>query len=268
MKNINYKSTGIFIIVLLIGTITFSGCSLFQRRYEKVEKKEISVKSIGKKKVVLNNTNGDIKVIKSSVDSVLTIKAEATLHLTKKELNDEREKIKMSVDTLGDIINIKMDFVKEKRFSFFNINFGWDVDYELIVPEGIDVSLDNTNGKAEIYEVNNNVNINLTNGSVKLTRTTGVVSADITNGKIKGELDSTKGLDLKTVNGNISLELGDKFSGKFRMETVNGKISKKSFDFKDVDDDKKYFKGTLGEGNADVKLETTNGKIALTKKGF
>ncbi|MCX6163515.1 MAG: DUF4097 family beta strand repeat-containing protein [Ignavibacteriae bacterium] len=88
----------------------------------------------------------------------------------------------------------------------------------------------------------------------------------MTNGKVKGDLDSTKGLDIKTTNGNVNLNLSSTFSGRFRMETVNGKITKKDFDFKDVNDDKKIFKGTLGNGEAEVKIETTNGKITLTKK--
>lgn len=266
MNILKYKSAGIFFIAVLLGTITFSGCSLFQKRYEKTEKKEVKVNTAGRKKVVLNNTNGDIKITKSSVDSVLIIKAEATFHLSKKELNEERERIKISVDTSESIINIKSDFVKESKLQFFNIKFGSEINYELIVPEGLEVSLDNTNGKAEILDVSNNVDVSITNGSVKLTRTTGKISVDITNGKVKGDLDSIKGLDIKTTNGNVSLNLSSTFSGKFKMETTNGKITKKDFDFKDVDDEKKYFKGTLGNGEALIKIETTNGKITLTKK--
>ena len=90
MDTFKLKSAGIFLIVALIGAVMLSGCSLFQKRYEKVEKKEFTVNTAGKKKIVLNNTNGDIKITKSSVDSVLIIKAEATFHLTKKELKEER----------------------------------------------------------------------------------------------------------------------------------------------------------------------------------
>ena len=99
-----------------------------------------------------------------------------------------------------------------------------------------------------------------------LSRPTGKINVDILNGKVKGDLDSTKGLDIKTTNGNVSLNLSSTFSGKFIMETTNGKITKKGFYFREVDDEKKYFKGTLGNGDADVKIETTNGKITLTKK--
>ena len=271
MNTLKIKSSGIvftvFLLVFsLLSGILFSGCSLFQKKYEKVEKKEITVSTVNKKKVVLDNTSGNIKITKNIVDSVLRIKAEATLHLTKKEMNEGKERIKISVDSVDGVINIKSDYVKEKRFFNFRIDFNSEINYELSVPEGIEVSIDNTNGKTEVSEINNKVDVNLTNGNVKLIHTTGIVSVDVTNGKITGDLDSTKGLNLKTTNGSVNLTLSETFSGKFRMETVNGKITKKDFDFKNVDDEKKYFKGTLGNSEVEVKIETTNGKITLTKK--
>lgn len=255
-----------FLILFLVSGVLLSGCTLFSRRYEKTEKKDISVSTVNKKKVVLSNTNGDIKITKSSVDSVMRVKAEGTFHLTKKELNENRERIQIDIDSTSDVIKISSDYVREKRFFNFHVDFNNDINFEIIVPGGIEVSIDNTNGKTEVSEVNNKVNIDLTNGNVKLTHATGPLTVDLTNGKITGDLDSTKGLNLKTTNGSISLKLSDNFSGRFKMETVNGKITKKDFDFKDVDDEKKYFKGTLGNGDAEVKIETTNGKITLTKK--
>ena len=50
------------------------------------------------------------------------------------------------------------------------------------------------------------------------------------------------------------------------METTNGKITKNDIEFRELNDDKKLFRGTLGNGDADIRLETTNGKITLTKK--
>lgn len=266
MNILKLNPTKIFLLVTLICTIFFSGCSLFQKRYEKTEKKEFTVNTIGKKKVVFNNTNGDIKVTKSSVDSVLIIKAEATFHVTKKEMKEEKERIKIDIDTLGDVIKITSNYVKEKRFFNFQISFDEHTNYELIVPEGIEVSVDNINGKFDITDINNNVNVSSTNGNIKLSQTTGKISIDVTNGKVKGDLDSTKGLDISTTNGNVNLNLNNTFSGKFRLETINGKISKRDFDFKDVDNDKKLFKGTLGNSDVEIKIKTTNGKITLTKK--
>ena len=58
MNILKIKSGGInftvfFIALSFLAAVTFSGCSLFQKRYEKTEKKEITVSTINKKKVVL-----------------------------------------------------------------------------------------------------------------------------------------------------------------------------------------------------------------------
>lgn len=266
MKKLNIKSGGLAFIALFLSLVLFSGCSLFSRHYEKVEKKDISISTVNKKKVVLDNTNGDIKVTKSPSDSVLRIKAEGVFHLTKREMNENTDRIKIKIDSTGDIIKISSDFENVKHVFSFNFHIGSTIDYEIFVPDGLEVSVDNTNGKIELFEINNKVDVNQTNGNIKLTRTTGVISVDNTNGKISGDLDSSKGLNLKTVNGNITLNLGSTFSGKFRMETANGRITKKDFDFREVYDEKKLFRGILGSGDADIKLETTNGRISITKK--
>lgn len=266
MNTLKYKPVLILLIAVLIGSISFSGCSLFKKRYEKVEKKEVKINTAGKKKIVLDNTNGDIKIVKSNEDSVLMIKAEATFHLTRKELNEDLERIKFKIDSSSDIIEVKSDFLKENKFQIFNVKFGSSIDYVLYVPEGLDVAIDNTNGKAEVSNVTNNVSLELTNGSAKLDHPTGKITVDIKNGKVRGDLDSIKGLDIKTVNGSVSLNLADSFTGKFKMETVNGKFRKKEFDFKDVYEEKRNFRGTLGNGETIVNIETTNGSINLDKK--
>lgn len=271
MNKLKIKSNGatfviFFLVLSLFSSVLFSGCNLFQKKYEKTEKKEISVSTVNKKKVVLNNTNGDIKITKSSLDSALRFKAEAVYHLTKKELAENKERIKIDVDSSGDVIKITVDYIRVKRIFNFDLNLRTNLDYELFVPEGIEVSIDNTNGKTEISEVSNKVEINQTNGELNISHATGMITTDLTNGKITGDLDSTKGLNLKLTNGKITLNLGSTFSGKFRMEITNGKISKDDFDFKDVNDDRKLFRGTLGNSNAEIRLETTNGKITLNKK--
>ena len=197
MNTIKFKSGGIvftvfFLVFSMVSGVLFSGCSLFQKKYEKTEKKEISISTINKKKVVLNNTNGDIKITKSTLDSALRFKAEAVYHLTKKELAENKERIKIDVDSTGDVIKISVDYVRVKRIFNFDLNLRTNLDYELFVPEGIEVSIDNTNGKTEISEVSNKVEINQTNGELNISHATGIITTDLTNGKITGDLDSTK----------------------------------------------------------------------------
>ena len=140
------------------------------------------------------------------------------------------------------------------------------VDYIIYVPSGIEINVDGTNGKVNLKEFNNDVKVELTNGNLNVENIYGKLKMELTNGNISAKLDSTKSLDFETTNGNIKLEVGEKFSGNFTAKTVNGKISRKNVTFESTDEEKKEFKGTLGKGDATVKLETTNGKITIEKK--
>ena len=96
--------------------------------------------------------------------------------------------------------------------------------------------------------------------------TSGSLNIDMTNGKIKCELDSTKGLNISNINGNITLNLGSTFSGKINANCVNGKVITRDLEFKYSDNSKNTFEGKLGNSDVGVKLETVNGKIYLYKK--
>ncbi|CAF3782056.1 unnamed protein product [Rotaria sp. Silwood1] len=89
---------------------------------------------------------------------------------------------------------------------------------------------------------------------------------ETTNGSIKGSIDSTKGITAETVNGSIRFNIGSKVSAKVQADVVNGSVKVEGLNFKDLTGEKykKYFKGTLGTGDAIIKLETTNGSIKLT----
>jgi DUF4097 and DUF4098 domain-containing protein YvlB len=126
--------------------------------------------------------------------------------------------------------------------------------------------VDGTNGKVDLKDFDNDVKVDLTNGNLKIENVYGNVKLDMTNGNISAKLDSTKSLDFETTNGNIKLEVGEKFSGTFEAKTTNGRIKNKNLTFDSTDIDKKDFKGTLGNGNAKVKLQTTNGNITIDKQ--
>jgi len=269
------KTTGIFtlmfklfslIIVLSFFATSIMGCSLFRKKYEKKETKEYKLSVINKKKIQLDNLNGDIKIKSNSFDNNLIVKADITVYLTKKELDKEDDYTKVSFDTTESTIRISTERKSTRNhFVFFGSQHD-KINYEIDVPSGISVSVDNTNGRITLEKMDNDVKIDLVNGDIKFSRLSGQLDFDVTNGKIKGDADSTKGMSINTVNGNVELTLSEYFTGKFNMQTVNGKISKKDFNFKNTNEEKRSFKGELGSNGPDVKIETVNGKITLKKK--
>ncbi len=94
---------------------------------------------------------------------------------------------------------------------------------------------------------------------------TGRLECEIINGDFTGHIDSTRGIDINTTNGDISLFLNNYMNVNVRAETVNGKISTEELQFKNTVKEKRLLKGQLGndESNTDIKVETVNGRIKL-----
>ena len=266
----NKKRIIVWVVLLALTTavlISFQGCSLFKKKYEKTETKEYKFKSSNYQKLAVDNPNGNITIRKSDNDSIITVKAEITKYVTKKELDEPLKGINIEIDSAGNTLRLA-DVVIKERSDFkiqFNMHHSTEINYIVYVPSGVNIEVEGINGKVDLKDFNNEVKVDLTNGNVKVENVYGKIKLDLTNGNISAKLDSTKSLDFETTNGNIKLEVGEKFSGVFDAQTVNGKVTRKNVTFSSTDEEKKEFKGTLGKGDATVKLKTTNGKIAIEK---
>ena len=270
MKKILIKAVTFPLLLVYLAAglwfMTLQGCSLFKKHYEKTEVKDFTVNSADKKKLFLDNVNGNVKILKNTSGDNVRIKAEITAYVTKKELDKPLDEFKILIDSTGDKINIRSERIKEKHFFNFSIGNSDRVNYEIYVPSNLEVSVENTNGKLYFEDIENNIKVNQTNGNISVKRITGETKFDITNGKFEGDIDSIKSLKLNIVNGNVTLNLDEKISAKFNVSTVNGKVTKKDLPFTYTEDDKKSFSGTLGKGDAEIKIDVVNGKINLNKK--
>lgn len=258
------------ILVLLSGFIlmSFEGCSLMKKKYEKTETREYKISSAGRNKIYVENPNGNITVRKNEGDSgSIIIRADITKYVTKKELNNPLSGIGIDIDTLGTEIKIS-DFVdKEKKIIQFDIGKGSKINYDILVPSNIDVRIDATNGRLEFEEIDNDIKAEITNGNVKLSGVSGNVKVETTNGNITAKIDSAKSLGFETTNGNVTLAVGENFGGTFSVETVNGKISRKNIEFSETEENDKHdFRGLLGSGKTEVKISTVNGKVTIERK--
>ncbi|MCE1163820.1 MAG: DUF4097 domain-containing protein [Bacteroidetes bacterium] len=270
MKTTNFSRTFLISALLVffgISAIGFQGCTLFKKRYEKTEVKEYSISAKNFKKFSIDNPNGNVYIRKNSTDSLVHIRAEITKYVSKKELNEPLKGVLVDIDSTGDELRVR-DIVNKETHEFISFSFrrGSSVNYEISLPEGMDLKLSSTNGKIRLEDLNNDVNADLTNGNIKLDNVYGKLTLELTNGSISAKIDSTKGINFETTNGSITLAIGDKFSGNFKTETVNGKVHKKNVNFNESDESKREFKGKLGNTDIEVKLQTVNGSINIERK--
>jgi len=256
-------------LAIIILATSFSGCSLFSRRFEKTYTKEASVNAAGKQKIIFENVTGDVKIHQSEDVNSILVKAKTTVHLTKNELENEIEWVKLILDTTGNEVVISVDVIRERK-RIFGIGFNDEhnrTSADIYVPKGILVDISLTNGDITAKEISNDVKFEVTNGDIDIGDYYGKSEINIVNGKLNCSLDSTKGMRAEIVNGSVNLSIGDFFSAKFNLETINGKIKiDKELPFKEISDEKNLKKGTIGNSDNEVKIDITNGKINLRKK--
>jgi len=260
------KSNITFLLaILIIVSFTMSGCGLLSKKYEKRDTVEFKLSTSGKTKVTLENMNGKISVAKGDTTPILIVKAVKIDRVRKKDLDKPLDYIKIELDTAGSTINISSDYERHKSFINFSFN-GVKINYELIVPQNMEVSLDNTNGDVDVIGLDGPIEISVTNGDIKAEHIPGKASFDITNGSFKGGLDSTRGVTLSITNGKCELDLYKSFTGAVDAEVTNGKVTYSNLQFTNVQSEKKSFKGYIVNPDPVIKIDIVNGKVTLTGK--
>jgi hypothetical protein len=261
------KSRIILFVVSLSVIASLNGCGLMSKKYTKKETVQHQINTEGKTKVKLDNITGSITISRSRDSNSLTVKAYKEIKVKKKFLDMPFDEIEIKIDTISNIVNIKTEINKNGEDGIFKIDMGREqrVDYEITVPSNIEVEVENVNGNITTSGLNNDMKIDLVNGEVALESYTGRLECDITNGSFSGHIDSTKGLDINTINGSVTLFLNNYMSANVRAETVHGKITDENLQFRDIVRERGMFKGKLGSGDSiiDIRIETVNGKIKL-----
>ncbi|MBS1518297.1 MAG: hypothetical protein JSS91_09455 [Bacteroidetes bacterium] len=259
-----------FILITVMLTFLFGSCGLLSKKYTKTGKEIHTITAAGKKKIRIENVSGNINFVRSSDSSLITVKAVKEVQVKKKYLDTPFDELSLDIDTAGNEIVIKSDFGDKNRNSGFQFGFKIKtrIDYDIYVPEGIDISAENVNGNITAGNLSNSISAEVVNGDVDLKNYSGIVQCEITNGSFSGQIDSTNGITVNIINGRITLHLNNFMNARVNAQTVNGKINTEDLNFTSVTKEKKLLTGILGQGEPkfDIRLETVNGKISLLGK--
>jgi putative adhesin len=146
----------------------------------------------------------------------------------------------------------------------------WNVAYELQVPRKADLSVDATNGGINIGDVRGRIDAHTVNGGIQLNDVGGDIRGETVNGGLHVELAGEKydgpGLDLKTVNGGVTLRVPSNFSGELDARTANGGIA---VDFPITVSgliNRRQLTATLGSGGPRLRLSAVNGGITIARR--
>ncbi|MBI2402976.1 MAG: DUF4097 family beta strand repeat protein [Gemmatimonadetes bacterium] len=141
------------------------------------------------------------------------------------------------------------------------------VDFTVRVPRGVHFTGKTVQGDVTADSLGGNVEAHSVNGDVEVS-TTGYAEASSVNGTIRatmGRADWTGSLKFSSVNGGITVVLPADLSAAVEASTVNGSLDS---DFPLTVQGRfsaRRFRGTIGGGGRELRLETVNGSIRLRR---
>lgn len=144
----------------------------------------------------------------------------------------------------------------------------WAVSYELFVPRSSNLDLATVNGGIGIRDVAGRIDFRATNGGVHLTDLAGNVRGHTTNGGLHVELAGVEwdgeGLDVRTTNGGVTINVPANYSARLETGTVNGGLR---LDFPITVQGRidRTITATLGRGGKLIRATTTNGGVVVRR---
>jgi DUF4097 and DUF4098 domain-containing protein YvlB len=210
-------------------------------------------------KLVLEGVNGEVNISGAADADSIRITGERRVGSESMEDAEEHlQELEVTVSDMGTELHVETIQPGDTDCR------SYIVDYEIVLPESINVDATNVNGIIEVSRLRGALDASTTNGQITIDETWGNVEASLTNGKIEALLTVPHDgeVSLTTVNGGIELSIPDTTSADFSAEIVQGTIE---IGGGLVLDDAVYtdssVTGTLGDGEGTITLRTVNGNI-------
>ncbi len=220
-----------------------------------------AVEAEGHTQLRLQGINGNITITAlSGVDSVIVAGERRVGSESMQDAEDHLQNLQVNVsDLYGEVYvnTIQPDETEGRSYA---------VDYNITLPQTLDVVISNVNGAVTIDSVNGSVSVQNVNGQVVLNDVFGSVSVSLVNGQIEADVTLPTGgtIGMATVNGGIGLDIPQSTSADFSASVVNGTISISGLVLTDLVSTPYSLTGTLGDGEGTIGLSTTNGSISVS----
>jgi DUF4097 and DUF4098 domain-containing protein YvlB len=264
------------LVILAVMAVFLAGCFIpAAADYREEFSKTLPLKA--GETFALSNVNGKVAV-ETWKENQVEIKAVKIARNDEKDLKD----VEIRVDESAGRVEVKAIWPRNRH------NFQVSVNFEVKVPEGVNLKsvetvngnveatgsfgsavLETTNGSVTAEGIKGSLDATTTNGGIKVFGLEGRLNAETTNGSIRLEkLTFKDGIRAETVNGSISLaiEAPEQLNANLRAETTNGHLS---VDFpvtlKNLRQSRRLIEAQIGQGGPEIRLETTNGSITITK---
>ena len=141
----------------------------------------------------------------------------------------------------------------------------YEVEYRIVLPDQLNLILENTNGAFDIRFVTGSVSVDNVNGEISLLDLTGQVAVELVNGQISADLNPADdpAIALTTVNGRVELTVPTSISALLIARVVNGNIDVSNLNLTGVTQNATTLQATIGAGAGTIDLETVNGDVRV-----
>jgi hypothetical protein len=224
----------------------------------------------------VKNLNGSITVAAANSDNVEVV---ATKHYKR----GDPSVVRFTTDTYGGDVVVCALWGDNSSCNDHGYNVRGDrndrrmrnndvsVEFRVMVPRGVKVSVQTVNGDVNVDGVTAEVDAGTVNGEVAVATTGGRVNASNVNGAVRAKLgkidDSAGAMKFETVNGDVIVEFNGEFGGDVDLETVNGSLNTNFEMTVSGRLDPKHLRAHIGKpGGPRIKLETVNGNVELRKR--
>jgi len=145
----------------------------------------------------------------------------------------------------------------------------WSVSYRLHVPRNAELALTSTNGGISVRATRGAIELETSNGGLHLDDVGGKVKGRTTNGgvhvRLTGEAWPGEGLDLRTTNGGVKLQVPAGYNAHLETGTTNGGIHSE-IPVAVAGRMDRQLSADLGHGGPTIRVFTTNGGVSLTRR--
>ncbi|MBT9394521.1 hypothetical protein KLP40_15225 [Hymenobacter sp. NST-14] len=146
---------------------------------------------------------------------------------------------------------------------------GWAVDYEVLVPAQTDLTLTAVNGHLALENVRGALRFETINGNLSVRGVGGDARGKTTNGnldlQLTGEAWAGPGLEVSTVNGDVSWQLPATYAATLLGRTTRGRVTAQ-LNTKRLSVLPHNLAATLGKGGPTLKVSAVNGNITVAQE--
>jgi DUF4097 and DUF4098 domain-containing protein YvlB len=262
--------------------VVMSGCAAVMASLVKAERAESRSFAVGARPAVVVDTfNGEIGVEKASGGKVEAVVTRTGSGANPQAAEADLENVKVEYSQEGDTVRIVATRTGPKNFGSSGASVALKVPVEATLSlttrngevhaEGVvgDIMVRSSNGRIEVAGGRGKLDLRTSNGGIEIEAQDAVVSAETSNGNVSFAGSLVKGShSLETSNGGIALRLPAAAAFRFDARTSNGSVTNRFPALQPTSGKtgSRKLGGVVGQAEAsgvDVKLETSNGKIAI-----